>query len=213
MSNDAKTGLRSGTARTTLTAAGVVVVAGVIGVFAAGPLAASGQSGGALSKSALQWPSKKEVACERRGGLDCSSAARTQKLGSLSVRDARGASTSNGGLLTEQQAVASVNWTDTSVDGVQATIGAALMTYGQAQADYPMLAGSSSAVVDPSRQVWVMTRYYTPARTEARDWGFGPAVNSKLSSTEQDPYDSVVIDAATGQETDACQDCEAVPTQ
>ncbi len=113
--------------------------------------------------------------------------------------------------MTEQDALARVGWTDTTVGGVQATVGAALMSYGQAKAQYPLVAGSSAVVVDPSREVWVLTRYYSPALEEVPNGGYGPAGAVGTATTEQVPYDSVVVDAATGQETDACQDCAAVP--
>jgi hypothetical protein len=86
-----------------------------------------------------------------------------------------------------------------------AVVGARLMTYGEAQSKWPQLAAASSAVVDPSRQVWVMTKYYsTPI---AVPWGGDPAQGTVKISQE-----SVVVDAATGQETDASEGLSAVPS-
>lgn len=204
---------RWGAGRLALASTGMLAIFSVIAVFAAGSLAASSHHHTVTSvpKSGLHWLSEKVIACERRGGVVCNPAAHTVKEFPLSRPDRRAASTSNGGLMTEQEALADVNWTGMTVDGSQATVGAAMMTYGQAQAAYPYLAGDSSAAVDPSREVWVLTRYYNPPVTEVRDWGFGPAGDANQSATVQDPYDSVVIDAATGQETDACQHCAAPP--
>jgi hypothetical protein len=193
---------------------GVVAVAGlVVTIFAAGLLAAGGGVGVAAAKSALHAPGKRELACERRGGLICRplpAAVRKAEF-PLGVPDPRGASVSNGGLLTEQEALAGVGWTSTTVEGSQATVGAALMTYGQAHAQYALVATASAVVVEPSREVWVLTRYYSPALQVVPAGGHGPAGGPVKATTEQDPYDSVVVDAATGQETDACMVCAAVP--
>jgi hypothetical protein len=80
--------------------------------------------------------------------------------------------------------------------GKGVTVAAVLVTYGQAQSLAPDLAGASRAVVDPSRKVWLVTDYYDPPRRTA-----------KMTSH----HDSSVVDAATGNEMDACQGCAVVP--
>ncbi len=105
-------------------------------------------------------------------------------------------------LLTEPQVLARLGWTGDKA-------GASLMTYGQAQASYPSLAAAASTVVDPSREVWVVTRYFTNPVTVPYAGGWGPP--SAPQGTVQITAVTTVIDAATGTETDACAGCAVIP--
>jgi hypothetical protein len=81
---------------------------------------------------------------------------------------------------------------------------ARLMTYGQASAAYPALA--ASAVIAPSRPVWVLTVYF--ARPMTIDTGYGPP---SAPTTMTISAMSEVIDAATGTPTDQCEGCALIP--
>jgi hypothetical protein len=100
--------------------------------------------------------------------------------------------------MTETQAIAAVGWQG----GDQ--VGAQEMTYGQATSAYPDLAGEN--FIDQSRQVWIVTLYF-PAPVES-SWasppGIGAAPPDYSSAT-------IVIDAATGTETDWCECCSTIP--
>jgi hypothetical protein len=119
----------------------------------------------------------------------------------LAQPDPRGARNSDStALLTEAQAVAAQGWAGDSV-------GAALMTYGQANADYPALAAETSAIVDPSREVWVITRHFATPVTVP----FAGTYSIVSHPPIQISGESVVIDALTGRETDACEGCAVIP--
>jgi len=101
-------------------------------------------------------------------------------------------------LMTESQAIAAVGWQS----GDQ--VGAQQMTYGQAASAYPDLAGE--AFIGKSRVVWVITLYFpTPVQSSwAPPPGIGAASSGFSSAT-------IVIDAATGTETDWCEGCSTIP--
>lgn len=98
--------------------------------------------------------------------------------------------------MTEQQAIAEVGWK--SGMGV----GASEMSYGQASKAYPSLAADS--FVDPTRTVWVVTVYYSQAMSSASYSPPQAAPTSYSSAT-------VIIDAASGNETDWCLGCSMIP--
>jgi len=99
-------------------------------------------------------------------------------------------------LLTESQAIAPVGWQGDE------QVGAQEMTYGHADSAYPDLAGE--AFIDPTRPVWIVTLYF-PAPV-ASSWAApsGAALPDSSSAT-------IVIDAATGTETDWCEGCSTIP--
>jgi photosystem II stability/assembly factor-like uncharacterized protein len=107
-------------------------------------------------------------------------------------------------LLTRQQVISGFGF---GSDG--SSVGAALMTYGQAHARFPGLAAASSIVVNPKRKVWVLTDYL--ARPLSGWLGGGWTYVTKIGKFVEVAQDSAVIDAATGRETDACSGCSAVP--
>jgi hypothetical protein len=131
------------------------------------------------------------VACERSGQQVCNPAARDGfPLDHPMAPGAR--------VLTLQQAVAEQGWTGDIVR-------ARLMTYGQAAEAFPALAASRVA---PSREVWVLTRYFAKPVTMPFAGGYGPPGEP---ATIQVSAVSVVIDATTGTETDWCQGCAVLP--
>jgi hypothetical protein len=76
------------------------------------------------------------------------------------------------------------------------------MTYGQAMSAYPNIA--SERFIDQSRVVWIITLY------------FPKPVQSTWSAPTSVPLPSfssatIVIDAATGTETDWCEGCSTIP--
>ena len=77
------------------------------------------------------------------------------------------------------------------------------MTYGRAMSAYPHLAGE--AFIDKTRMVWIVT-LYLPAPEES-SWAPPPGIGaaSEFSSA------TIVIDAATGTETDWCEGCSIIP--
>jgi hypothetical protein len=77
-------------------------------------------------------------------------------------------------------------------------------TYGQIHAADSFLAAST--VVYPGRVVWVITRYFAKPVTVADSNAPAGTAHRKTISAE-----SFVIDAATGQVTDYCLGCAAVP--
>ena len=100
-------------------------------------------------------------------------------------------------LLTEQQVTGRSAWRG---DVVRAR----LMTYRQAARAYPGLA--ASAVIAPSRTVWVVTVYF--AKPMTIDTGYGPPsapTTMTISATSE------VIDATTGTPTDQCEGCAVIP--
>jgi hypothetical protein len=99
--------------------------------------------------------------------------------------------------LTEQQVVGRSAWRG---DVVRAR----LMTYGQASRAYPALA--ASAVVAPSRPVWVLTVYFATPITI--DTGYGPP---SAPATMTISAMSEVVDATTGTATDQCEGCAVIP--
>ena len=108
----------------------------------------------------------------------------------------RGPDAAGATLMTESQAIAAVGWQS----GDQ--VGAQEMTYGQATSAYPDLAGED--FIDQTREVWIVTLYF-PA----------PVPNTWAPVTGAAPADfssaTIVIDAATGTETDWCDCCSTIP--
>ncbi|HEY6297495.1 MAG TPA: hypothetical protein VIX15_17685 [Streptosporangiaceae bacterium] len=100
-------------------------------------------------------------------------------------------------LLTEQQVVG-------RLAGRGDVVRARLMTYGQASRAYPALA--ASAVIAPSRPVWVLTVYF--AKPVTIDTGYGPP---GAPATMTIAAMSEVVDATTGTMTDECEGCAAIP--
>jgi hypothetical protein len=147
------------------------------------PVARSGASAHAMP-SAM-------VACERSSKVCDPAALRTFPLTSPMARGTR--------LLTEQQVVARYG-------GSGDIVRVRLMTYGQAADAFPALA--ASAVIDRSREVWVLTRYYPKPVTVPFAGGYGPPGEP---ATEQISAVSVVIDAITGTVTDSCLGCAVIP--
>lgn len=109
----------------------------------------------------------------------------------LGKPDAAGAT-----LMTESQAISDAGWQS----GGQ--VGAQEMTYGQAMNAYPSVAGEN--FIDQTRPVWIVTLYYP---TSIPNPGSAPAgvTLPNVSSV------TIVIDAATGVETDWCAGCSTVP--
>jgi hypothetical protein len=135
-------------------------------------------------------PNAKALACERTQKI-CNRAA--WRALPMRTPDAAGST-----LMTETQAIAAVGWQR----GDQ--VGAQEMTYGQATSAYPDLAGEE--FIDQARVVWVITLYFpTPVQSSwAPPPGFGAASSDFSSAT-------IVIDAATGTETDWCEGCSTIP--
>jgi hypothetical protein len=198
--------------RWAVTAATVVTLSiCLLALLVATPILASSNAGARaarekakVSTSAPRGLNPRLAACESRHVLICDAKAYNAMKRNLPLAkpDPRGARRSDSSaLMTESQAIASQGWTGDSV-------GAALMTYGQAQASYPALAAETSLVVDPSREVWVMTRHFaTPTvDTYPRDYSLGAGYAPVKVSAE-----SVVIDALTGDEPDACSGCAVIP--
>jgi hypothetical protein len=131
------------------------------------------------------------AACERTSRVCDPAALRAYPLTSPMVHRAR--------LLTQQQVVARYG---RGGDVVRAR----LMTYGRAAAAFPALA--ASAVIDRSREVWVLTTYYPKPVTVPFAGGYGPPGEP---ATEQISAFSVVIDATTGAVTDSCLGCAVIP--
>src|SRR5262249_3690612 len=108
----------------------------------------------------------------------------------------RGPDAAGAPLMTESQAIIAVGWQS----GDQ--VGAQEMTYGQATSAYPDLAGED--FIDQTREVWIVTLYF-PA----------PVPNTWAPVTGAAPADfssaTIVIDAATGTETDWCEGCSTIP--
>jgi len=98
--------------------------------------------------------------------------------------------------MTESQAIIAVGWQS----GDQ--VGAQEMTYGQAMSAYPDLGGED--FVNQTRPIWIVTLYY-PAPVQS-SWAApnGAALPAFSSAT-------IVIDAATGTETDWCEGCSTIP--
>jgi hypothetical protein len=168
-----------------VTLATLCVTIGLVGVSAVGVAA---HNAGASSPT-LGPVTKKLIACERVKKVCNPAAWRRLPL--------RGADPAGATLLTEAQAIAQVGWQSGD------SVGAVQMTYGQAEAAYPGLA--SSNVTDPSRVVWVITRQLAkPVRGRSLRLPAGQPVPMISAVT-------VVIDAATGNETDVCVGCASVP--
>jgi hypothetical protein len=139
------------------------------------------------------------AACEKRSKICDSSAASQYPLGVPDPPDAT--------VMSSTQVASALGWAND-------VVGATEMTYGQAQQAYPTLAAASSVVVDPSREVWVITDYPKTARSMPRYDGWGPpqSVESTPSpSTSTISTETVVVDAVTGTETDACDGCSDIP--
>jgi hypothetical protein len=145
-------------------------------------------SGATASKPRPLGTSAKAMACERTHRI-CNKAA--WRALPLRTQDASGAS-----LMTESQAIAAVGWQS----GDQ--VGAQEMTYGQAQAAYPSLA--SESFIDQTREVWVITLYYPTAVANPGSAPEGATLPPISSAT-------IVLDAATGTETDWCAGCSTIP--
>jgi hypothetical protein len=188
-------------------AAGVVVASLAASLALARTIPASGHGSSdriALARSAPSMRggmTPKLIACQRQHRQICGPASYRALVHALplSKPDSRGVRRADG-LLTEQQFLSTLGWSN-------ATVGAALMTYSQAQSQYPALAAGSSLIVDPSREVWVGTRYYNPPVTVPAADGFGPnGVTGDWSLSSE----SIVVDAVTGQQTDYCMNCTTV---
>jgi hypothetical protein len=100
-------------------------------------------------------------------------------------------------LLTRRQVLSRLGMTG-------AIVAVARMTYGQLQAADPALA--ASAVIYPGRVIWVITQYFPePVTVQYGNSPPGAPTTHKISA------ESFVIDVATGEVTDSCQGCAAVP--
>jgi hypothetical protein len=142
-----------------------------------------------VSKPPPSGTSRKALACELRHKI-CNRAA----WRALPMREPDAAGTT---LMTESQAIAAVGWQS----GDQ--VGAQEMTYGQATSAYPDLAGED--FIDQTREVWIVT-LYLPA-PEASSWVPPPANGAPAEFSSA----TIVIDAATGTETDWCLGCSTIP--
>ena len=143
---------------------------------------------------------KQVVACERSGKVICDPAAyrrdRREGMFALSKPDPKG-----GRLLTVAQV-----WPRARTEK---HVAAALMTYRRASRIAPGLAAASSAVVNPSRKVWVITVYYRPPITVSdNSWELPPGVAATKVRVRAE---SQVDDAVTGSGIDSCVNCRAVP--
>ncbi len=136
-----------------------------------------------------QGVSAKALACERRQKI-CNRAA----WRALPLRSPDGAGAA---LMTEAQAIAAVGWRNGD------KVGAHLMTYGQAMASYPSLAAED--FIDSARQVWVITLYYPSPEPNPGSAPAGVTLPMISSAT-------IVLDAATGTETDWCLGCSSIPS-
>jgi hypothetical protein len=158
-----------------------------LGLAGLGVALAAGSHPAAKPRSASAI-SNKLLACERVKKI-CNPAA----WRALPLRNADPAGAT---LLTEAQALAAVGWKSGD------TVGAAKMTYGQAQAAYPSVA--SSAFINRSRAVWIITLHLAaPVRGTSLDLAPGAKVPMISAAT-------FVIDAATGDETDWCAGCSTI---
>jgi hypothetical protein len=142
----------------------------------------------------------KIVACERRGRTICAPAAyrrdQTAGLFPLSKPDPKGAR-----LLTIAQVWPSAE--------TERHFGAELMTYRRAMRIAPGLAAESSAVIAPSRKVWVITLYHhPPVALSDTSWDLPPGVSPRIVRVRSE---SQVDDALTGSRIDSCINCVAVP--
>lgn len=143
---------------------------------------------------------KKIVACERSGKLICDRAAYRRDVREgvfpLSKPDRKGAR-----LMTLQEVVPPA-WRDQDY-------AAELMTYGQAQKIAPGLAAASRAVVDPSREFWVLTLYHRPPlKVPNTEYDGPPSVRTGGTMTVR--VESQTIDAVTGMGVDSCVNCAAI---
>jgi len=187
---------------------GVVAASCIVAAASAGPLLANARHPDLVPTNGHHGMSQQVVACERSGKRLCDPAAARARRFPLSKPDPRRsvkatskAGAAGTGLLTEQQVLAQLGWSNLPANSV----GVSLMTYGQAQNVAPDLAAESSTVVDPSRQVWVGTRYFsTPITAHGVDAPPGGKDTMQVTSA------SVVIDAATGTVTDSCLNCAAI---
>lgn len=185
---------------------GALVAAGVAtsafasfgGISAAGQPSNHASSGGRVTARIARCQRAHRLICDRRAY------AADRHDFPLAARRRAPIKSQTAGLMTEQQVLATYGWTN-------ATVGASMMTYGQAGDRYPDLTGLSSAAVQPSREVWVVTRYHNPPVSESAQFGFGPP-QAAQGSIGVRAY-TVVVDASTGTETDACQGCATIPAQ
>jgi len=148
-----------------------------------------------VSKPPPSGTSAKAVACERTHRICNRAAWRTLPM---RAPDAAGAT-----LMTESQAIAAVGWKSGDHVGAQA------MTYGQAMSAYPDLA--SEDFIDTTRLVWIVTLYF-PAPVPS-SWAPPPGSTTPPGSATLPDFSSatIVIDAATGTETDWCEGCSTIP--
>ena len=142
---------------------------------------------------------KKIVACERSGKLICDRAAYRRDLREgvfpLTKPDPKGAH-----LMTLQQVLPPA-WRDKDY-------AAELMTYGHAQKIVPGLAAASRAVVNPSREFWILTLYHRPPIKVPNTETGPPAV--RMPSTITVRAESQTVDAVTGMGVDSCVNCAAI---
>jgi hypothetical protein len=168
-------------------AAALATAAFAVALLAHGGPAAQ-RASAARSAAAYALPSAM-VACERSQKICDPAAERGFPLIKPVAPGAR--------LLTEQQVTGRSAWRG---DVVRAR----LMTYGQASRAYPALA--ASAIIAPSRPVWVFTVYFPKPMTI--DIGYGPPT---APTTMTISAMSEVVDATTGTMTDQCEGCAAIP--
>ena len=143
------------------------------------------------------------AACQRAGKLICDPQAYSAEKFPLAKPDPRGAR-----LLTKQQVLSRYGGREHLRKGE--TVDAVRMTYRQLHAANPALASATRILVNPSRVMWAITwRYSPPIAYRPCQYASCPSVASvraiQLSAS------ATVIDALTGQTTDSCTGCAAVP--
>ena len=99
-------------------------------------------------------------------------------------------------LMTRSQAIAAVGYARGDL------VGARAMSYGQVEAAYPALA--SSTRIATSRKVWVVTLYFPHPIPNPGSGPIGVTLPPISAAT-------IVIDAASGTETDWCAGCSTIP--
>jgi hypothetical protein len=145
----------------------------------------------------------KIAACERAGNFNCNPNPGSVERFPLAKPDPPGAR-----LLTRRQVL--TRFGDLGHLKRGETVVAVRTTYGQIQAAHPALAAASPNVVDPTRIVWVMTWHFAkPVAYQPCRYGYCPPTAS--DRTVWIAAWSMVIDAASGQMTDSCDGCAALP--
>jgi hypothetical protein len=145
----------------------------------------------------------KIAACERAGNFNCNPNPGSVERFPLAKPDPPGAR-----LITRRQVL--TRFGDLGHLKRGETVVAVRTTYGQIQAAHPTLAAASPNVVDPTRIVWVMTWHFAkPVAYQPCRYGYCPPTAS--DRTVWIAAWSMVIDAASGQMTDSCDGCAALP--